>query len=364
MNALDDRFPRTTLPQGPSPGIGDLQPMFDELMQADAIYRPSKFWENLVETHLAELNEDGFDQFKRTINRKYFQFQVASPFHPHAARFWKRWLKHPRIDPLRAKFTPGHALEVSETAIGRLRAASYAKYIALLADRVAEDDRLGLLTRLDEPLVGNPVSIEYRGRRISEDLCNSVAELLAVEVALPGSLLDRATVVELGSGYGRLAWAYLAAFPEIRYVLVDIPPALAVAEQYLASVFPERKIFNFRRFSDAGEIESELAESQIAFLTPNQLEALPDFRADLFINVSSLHEMTPEQIAHYFKLIDRSTEGWFYSKQWQSSKNADDELVIDRGDYPVPNDWDVVFDRTHALNPEFFEALYRVGANR
>jgi putative sugar O-methyltransferase len=354
-------FPGVPLPVGPSPGLGDLQEMFDELMDADPIFRPSKFWENLVRVHLTELREDGFEHFKRTVNRRYFQFQILSPFHPLARGLWLRWLRQPRLAPLRARFLDGHAIAVDDSFIGRRRADSYAIYIALLADRVAELDRSDIFSKLEEPLVGDPICIDYRDRRVSEDLCNSVSELLAVKQALPEGELDHATVIELGSGYGWLAWTYLTVFPEVRYVLVDIPPALALAEQYLTSTFPDRRVFGFRRFGSAAEVAEELADAQIAFLTPNQLELLPELRARVFLNVSSLHEMTPDQIAHYLGVIDRHTDGWFYTKQWIRSQNTDDGVVIQREDYPIPAGWNTQFNLTNELNPAFFEALYCVG---
>jgi putative sugar O-methyltransferase len=358
MTAEPGSFPQTPLPDGPSPGLGDLQAMYDEIASADAVFRPSSFWQELTEEHLQELNEDGFDRFKRTINRRYFQFQFISPFNPEAFPRWAHWLKRPRIAPLRAKFVPGHELELPAGRINNLRAKSYAKYIALLAERVREKDTIGLLERLDEPLVGDPVCIEYGGRRVSEDLCNSALEVLAVVNEIPEDALDDATAIELGSGYGRLAWAYMTAFPSLRYVLVDIPAALAVAEQYLTSVLPERRVFAFRHFDSADEVADELAEAQLVFLTPNQLELLPQLKAQLFVNVSSLHEMTPAQIERYFELIDQHTEGWFYTKQWISSVNAADDLVYGRDEYPVRERWRTVFDRTHAVNSGFFEALY------
>ena len=357
-------FPRTPLPPGPRPGIGALDEMFKELAMAPAIYRPTRFWEDFAEQHLAQLNEDGFENFKRTINQNYFQFQFGSPFHPMARPLWGKWLRRPRLAPMRAHFPEGLELQLGDSRVAKLRSASYARYIALLADTVAEYDEDDLLGRLDEPLVGNPVYVEHRGRRLTEDVANSVLEYSAVSNALPPDRLKGATIIELGSGYGRLAWCWLSARPDCRYVLVDIPPALGVAEQYLAELFPERKIFGFRHFDTQDEVAAELAAAQIAFLTPNQLDLLPDLRADLFINVSSLHEMVPAQIDHYFDVIDAHTDGWFYTKQCIRSINASDDVVIERSRYPVKDRWQTVFDRTHPTNGDFFEALYRLDRAR
>ncbi|MGH2959530.1 MAG: putative sugar O-methyltransferase [Solirubrobacterales bacterium] len=357
-------FPVTPLPEGPSPGIGDLQAMFDELESAPEIYRPTEFWQQFAELHLQQLNEDGFELFKQTINRNYFQFELTNPLHSQARLMWSRWIKRPKVAPLRSSYSDGYELPLTDVKLGRrARQWTYSKYVALLSDRVRELDKELLLDELDEPLTGHPVCVDYRGRRTSEDLCNSVLEYSAVRDALPAETLKDATVIELGSGYGRLAWVYLKVEPSVRYILVDIPPALAVAEQYLAECFPDRKIFGFRHFENAAEVSAELDQAQIAFLTPNQLDLLPELKADLFINVSSLHEMVQAQIDHYFDVIADHTSGYFYSKQWIKSTNAADDVVIERERYPVRSEWKTVFDREHPIQQAFFEALYDLNPN-
>jgi hypothetical protein len=119
-------------------------------------------------------------------------------------------------------------------------------------------------------------------------------------------------------------------------------------------------VFGFRRFAGEDEVAEELAEAQIAFLTPNQLELLPSLSADLFVNISSLHEMRRDQIAHYFELIDAHCHGHFYTKQWIRSINPFDDIVVKREDYPVPAHWSARLDRVHPIQTHFFEALYDV----
>ena len=63
-----------------------------------------------------------------------------------------------------------------------------------------------------------------------------------------------------------------------------------------------------------------MPEAAIIFLTPNQLELLPDKSIDLFVNISSFHEMRMDQIKYYFGEIDRLTRRYFYFKQWKKLK--------------------------------------------
>ncbi len=337
-------------------GLAKLPTMLDEIREAPPIVRPSRYWEYLNELNLGQLAEDGFDEFKRTINTNYFQFQIVALRSPQYRAVTRAWLRHPRVAVFGARLA--ERLVDSSGPIARMD-KTYAFYLALLWEYVHRRDRRRLLLQLEEPLLGHPVYIDYRGRRVSEDLCNSVLEFTAITEAIPADE-PIGSVIELGAGYGRLAWVFLTVLHDVRYLVVDIPPALAIAEQYLSTLFADRRVFGFRHFDSYADVADELQAAQLVFLTPNQLDLLPPQQVDLFVNVSSLHEMRPDQIEHYFDAIGTHCAGRFYTKQWQRSINEFDDLVVSHDDYPVPPGWQVVFDRTHPVQVEFFEALYKL----
>src|SRR5690349_16549895 len=260
---------------GPSHSeLPNLRPMLEELDSAPEIVRPSMFWDTLNERNLRQLEESGFHSFKQTVNRNYFQFLPADPRNEQFRAMTWRWLRKPVPHVFSARLNDRASLMPPASGIGaralaRSKAALYTFYVAMLWEYVHARDALGLLDRLEEPELGRPIAFDYRGRRISEDLCNSVLEVASIHEGLPRPLA-RDTVIELGSGYGRLGWAFLEAFPDIRYVLVDIPPALAIAEEYLSRLFPDRAVFRFRHFDRFADVAAELDRAQIAFLTPNQ----------------------------------------------------------------------------------------------
>ncbi|MEM0134465.1 MAG: hypothetical protein QXU18_04460, partial [Thermoplasmatales archaeon] len=96
------------------------------------------------------------------------------------------------------------------------------------------------------------------------------------------------------------------------------------------------------------------------FLTPNQLEMLPADSTDLFINISSLHEMRLDQIIYYFKQIDRLTKGFFYFKQWKVSTIPYENIVIKEDEYPIPTKWKRIYHRDCIFPSLFFEAMYEI----
>jgi putative sugar O-methyltransferase len=341
--------------------LPNLRPMVEELERAPQVVRPSRFWEAFGRAHLEQLDRFGFAEFKRSVNRNYFQFLPTGPGFlrrdPTAGQRRYRavlrdWMSHPTPAVTSARLADSFELPVQlegEERFRRLKGRGYALYVAALWEYVRRHDGLDLLERLEEPALGHPVAISYRGRRISEDICNSVLEINRATQGLPSRRPGTRGVIELGSGYGRLAWAFLEAFDDIRYVLVDLPPALAIAERYLSELFGDRRVFGFRSFERYDHVREELTAADIVFLTPNQLDLLPPLDADLFITVSSLHEMRPEQIAHYFERMQTHCGGFVYTEQWETSVNPFDEIVVRRADYPVPPEWRVVFERPHSI---------------
>ena len=343
-----------------APAALRIDEMLAEMADAPEITRAARYWDHLNALNLRQLDGRGFDEFKRTINGNYFQWLPTSPRDPQFRRLLALAARRPAAGPLGARLDAGAYVEnrVSDPFRSPLRRRAYAWFVAALWDYVRARDDRGLTAGLDEPELGNPLVVRYRGRRLTQDLCNSALELLAIVDALPGRRPPPRGILELGGGYGRLAWMFLECFPDVRYVLVDLPPALAVAERYLGTLYPGRRRFGFRRFDCYENVREEFEAAQIAFLTPNQLDAIPAPAAGLAINVSSLHEMPPAQIAHYLAVLDRHTDGHFYTKQSIRSVNPHDGVVIRRDEYPIPPAWRTVYDRRHPIQTTFFEALY------
>jgi putative sugar O-methyltransferase len=331
----------------------EIRAMFDEFPKYRKEVLPSKYWEELNRKNLQQLANSKYENFKRTVARNYFTWMI-NPFDEQLrflmreAGFWRSIgvllsaLFAPRHDPLNRKHT-----------------LYYNTLTNLLWDYVNKNDSEGLLERLSEPREGNPPEVMRNGRLISQDLANSVLEYEAI--LHPD--LDRReirTVLELGPGYGRTAYVFLTLQPGCRYILVDIPPALYVAQRYLSTIFPERKIFSFRSFDRFDQVRDEFTQATLIFLTPNQLELLPDKSIDLFVNISSLHEMRMDQIRYYFAEIDRLTRKYFYFKQWKETIIPFENEAITEADYPIREDWRLINRQQCKVQTYFFEALYEL----
>ena len=231
----------------------------------------------------------------------------------------------------------------------------YKLFVGSLYEYVLKTDRHGVLTRLVEPELGNPIRVLRDGRLVSQDLVNSVRERhMIVEGLVATDTGQPRLIAELGAGYGRLGYVLLTT-TNCRYITFDIPPALYVSQWYLSRLFPAKRIFPFRPFRRYEEVAEELAQADIAFFTPNQLEMFPDHYFDAFATISSLHEMRREQIDHFLRLMAIKTWDMLYIKQYRHYANPYDGLHIKRSDYKLPPEWSVVMKRSDVLNPGFFE---------
>jgi SAM-dependent methyltransferase len=190
---------------------------------------------------------------------------------------------------------------------------------------------------LEEPALGGPFPVSWRGRLISQDLANTALEVRSISDALEGRSPRR--ILEVGAGYGRTAHALLSIFPDASYTIIDIPPALEISRWYLTSLFPDRDL----EFFDAHERDSGAS-------------------FDLAVSISSLAEMARSEIDRYLALFaQRGAPGSVvYLKQWAHWYNPVDRLELKFSDY-VPPGGRELFIRRASVQSDFLEGAWRIG---
>lgn len=332
--------------------------MLRELKLAPKIYSPSNHWQNLNSRHLKHLHQFGIQYFKRSINKQYFDwgvrsilYQQLSPILSELSQWNIRPLMESTFIDKISQYRPFNKFESLAKFIYRI-------YVAFLYDYVSRIDKLRILQNVSEPSLGSPLLIRYRNKLISQDLCNSVHEFYSITEKMNIDKVNRKIeVAEIGAGYARLAYVFLKTVPQVNYCVIDIPPALYIAQTYLKNIFPREKMFFFRHFTNFKQIEKEYSLARIRFLMAHQIEYLPGDSLDLIINISSFQEIRRDQIENYFKQIDRLCKGYFYFKQEKNSGTPDAGFIREN-EYPIPVKWKKIYHHTHPIQRLFFEALY------
>lgn len=338
-----------------------------------ALCGPAEFWESLSDKHMQLLRKYGFQRFKRVINFEYHQWGVRKFSHPMIRQLLKRLLGRHQVPQAlfwtRVKWEdisdicwPDAVSDSTEKTSGVGRASlksllAYAVYVGLLWQYALYQDRLGCLAACDEPTLGCPLPITYKGKLISQDLATSAIELNHITEHIDLSKINR--IGEIGAGYGRLAYMTVKMFPHIEYCIFDIPPALAVAQNYLAYTLGLDTVAMYQEYPFIS-VPDASGQRVKAFL-PHQLELVPDRSFGLVINVSSFDEMSPEQVENYFSLIERKCNGWLYLKGYREGRSPTKRLGLE--EFPYRQTWREIYSAPDPVAPLFVEKVYRLRAN-
>jgi hypothetical protein len=114
----------------------------------------------------------------------------------------------------------------------------------------------------------------------------------------PRALQSGSRILEIGGGYGGLAWYIQEAVPGVDYTLLDIPESLAYSSIYLNVLHP----------------------GQTRLLANFQLPELEGQRFDLVLNTLSMSEMSEAQVRAYCKSIAEmiGSEGSFFEQNFDN----------------------------------------------
>lgn len=165
------------------------------------------------------------------------------------------------------------------------------------------------LEELDAPRIGNPWGYGFDGMLLYEPVFEYNFQAHYFDKLLYN--IQTPIVVEIGGGFGGLAYHLLRCRPSIKYIGFDLPENILIQTYYLSCTFPNRRIFTYQ--GDSNPINRELLNQNDIVLLPNfELPRVESLIADLIINVRSLSEMSDDTITEYFMQIDRIGRLFFY----------------------------------------------------
>jgi hypothetical protein len=101
----------------------------------------------------------------------------------------------------RAQSAPRHRIFSGEESV-QYNLMTYLLWEYLLQESASNPH----VATLEEPSIGNPLAVPLEGRSVTQDLGNSLLDLVSLEDALAG-VPRGGRVLELGAGYGRTSFA-------------------------------------------------------------------------------------------------------------------------------------------------------------
>ena len=305
-------------------------------------HETSKYWEYLNHKNTEQLKKYGYENFRQTVSKNYFtwtdlKFTSGLDYINIQVELKDILKKH-------EYFTLGESVFHNIMTI-------------LLYNCVIENGGGDLIDVVSEIPAGNPPYLEVNGQLITQDNLNSILEYMSINEGF--SFGKPSTVLEVGAGSGRTAYALSRISSTIKYIICDIPPALFIAQKYLRNAFPDKKVFYFRQFEEVEEVEQVFDVADIVFLMPDQLKLLPSKSIDLMLAIDCLHEMTVAEVQRYFNHADRLAD-YFYFKCWNQTTVPFDNIEYNFSSYPIKSGWREIFKKTCKIHSAFFEAMYEI----
>lgn len=160
---------------------------------------------------------------------------------------------------------------------------------------------------LETPDIGNPYGCYIDGKfyRPGVDYQHYYATIISRLIKSK----KRRTVLELGGGFGGLAYFLIRDNSNLTYIDADLPENMALTAFYLLSAFPEKKIALFGEL----DLNSANLDEYDAVLIPNfAVESLADNSVDLAFNSYSLAEMSPDTINNFAQQFSRISSKFIY----------------------------------------------------
>jgi putative sugar O-methyltransferase len=165
---------------------------------------------------------------------------------------------------------------------------------AQTGNRFALDDLAG-------PEIGNPFGVCLDGTLVRAGTESKHYSAHRIMDLLPP---QNVPVVEIGGGFGSMAYYLLRDRPGTTYVNFDVPESIALASYYLLKSFPDRR---FLLYGEEPLSADSLSRFPVVLMPVFELPNMPTKGAVLTFSANTLSSLTRAAMAEYLQEIHRTT---------------------------------------------------------
>jgi len=337
----------------------ELSEMIDFFLNSKSYKSVSRFWQNINIRHINQINEFGIENFATRAEFDYFTFVKFDD--QSIKNIIEKFDKDLKIDSIsnfhifRKYKDLNYTQSINYNIILNLL-YSYLKFYS--------DSSLLEIYRDNNYLMEKTPHIKIDGIKINHDRINSVLEYVNIKTILD-KYNDNVNIVEIGAGAGRVTETILSHQKDknIKYFIVDIPPALYINYLRVKKNFSDKRIGIANNINSTSELTNFYKNNDIIFLLPHQLEILKDININLFVAIDCLHEMDKTSIKYYMENAHRLSEH-FYFKIWDetyvpySFKNF--LSASDEKSYYIKSSWQKIYKKESVFPSNFYEFCYKI----
>lgn len=147
-----------------------------------------------------------------------------------------------------------------------------------------------------------------------------IMDLVSVETSLDVARKSAcATVVEIGGGFGGMAYYLIRDYPGVTYIDFDLPETIALAAYYLAKAFPHLRVTLYGEQSVCG--------AGIFLLPAFAMAEIPPTGADVVFSSHLFSDLAPAALEEYLKRILHAAPAHFLHVDGQTGCAAVSEYM-------------------------------------
>jgi hypothetical protein len=175
---------------------------------------------------------------------------------------------------------------------------------------------------LERPAIGNPYG--YKLDDVEVFPCAEYHYYYARKIGTLLRNIQSPVVMEIGGGFGGMAYYLLRDYSNIQYIGVDLPENAALQAYYLMSHFPNLKIMLWGEDGVSNNIDYDI------LIMPNfAIENLPENSVNLSFNSYSLAEMSVETANNYILHMCKMTKDFILHLNHVYWEVSSDNFPID-----------------------------------
>lgn len=288
-----------------------LKLMLDDTAEASDLYKPTNYWAIYEKKFIPELQEYGLYNFRKRRNSILSSFGATDLSHTLG-----------QIDLFKSKVFYNcvtrkiplwsELLSLQNTllnkilpVVGTYKIEEFEQMLYEFIRMYGEKIGAKSVDEFEASLAGNPEGIvKIDGRVYTMAILGFYIQYVYCCNFI--NFDDVKIMVELGSGSGKQIEVMRKLYPDICFLVFDIPPQLYVCEQYLKSVFPG-DVVSYRETKQMDSFSGE-HKGKIFMFGNWKFPMIEEIPVDLFWNASSFQEMEPEVVANYLKFVNRSAK--------------------------------------------------------
>lgn len=158
------------------------------------------------------------------------------------------------------------------------------------------------LTALAAPDIGNPYGVWVDGVLVR--IAAEYQHFYAQEIARLLNSAKVGTVMEIGGGFGGMAYYLIRDHPGVKYINFDVPETIALASYYLLKSFPK---LTATLYGEAPLSREVLSDSDLVLMPSYELPRMPEKSVDISFHSHVLRDMPCRVTCEYLDEIIRVT---------------------------------------------------------